>query len=157
MTNRIIFKLKNESGIKIMTPASDSIEQCKKRIKKDHGSNVEYVAVMPKHLIPQSREWRDAWRLDPDRREIYEDLDRCKQLHLDRLRVWRDKKLKELDYNSMRAIEDGDDIELAVIKEKKQALRDLPQQLDYGLCSCIEDLKLPGEDDDDFGFDGESG
>lgn len=156
--NKLIYKLKKDKTMTIVHPVDSTTEQCLERVLKEEGKDgVEYYAVVPQHLIPQNREWRESWVYDKKRKKIVEDMEKCQEIHLQRLREWRNNKLKELDYDSMRAIEDDDRKKLSEIKRKKQDLRDLPDTVDFSYCETPYDISMVGMDDEDFGFDGFGG
>ena len=60
---------------------------------------------------------------------------------LDGARDARASRFTELDIESVRAMEDGDTDKLAEIKTKKQALRDLPDNLEKSLNKIIKTKK----------------
>ena len=61
---------------------------------------------------------------------IYVNMTKARTIHMDKIRLVRNKQLADLDVPFMRAMETGDANELARIASEKQALRDIPQTLD---------------------------
>tara|TARA_R110000824_G_scaffold164735_1_gene341159 strand:- start:31 stop:297 length:267 start_codon:yes stop_codon:yes gene_type:complete len=57
-------------------------------------------------------------------------MDKARAIHMDSIRVIRDAHLKALDVPFIRALETGDQSEIARITELKQTLRDIPQKFD---------------------------
>ena len=57
-------------------------------------------------------------------------LAKARGIHMDRIRVARNKKLVELDITFMKAVEAGDASAQSTIATEKQTLRDIPQTLD---------------------------
>jgi len=67
-------------------------------------------------------EWReDAIRVN---------MTKARGIHMDSIRVVRNKKLASLDVPFMRAVETGDQAAQKRIATQKQALRDIPQNFD---------------------------
>jgi hypothetical protein len=79
--------------------------------------------------IPEDYTYRDAWTLQEYK--IVVDKKKAMQIHLDRLRIIRNKKLEELDRDQLRYLSDS--VKLAEIEAKKQVLRDLPARKDLKL------------------------
>ena len=57
-------------------------------------------------------------------------MDKAKVIHMDAIRAERNKELAAKDITFMRAVEDADTDAQAMIKTKKQALRDIPATFD---------------------------
>jgi hypothetical protein len=57
-------------------------------------------------------------------------MSKARGIHMDKIRLVRNKQLADLDVSFMRAVETGDASEQARIAWEKQALRDIPQTLD---------------------------
>tara|TARA_R110000868_G_scaffold335547_1_gene596447 strand:+ start:33525 stop:34004 length:480 start_codon:yes stop_codon:yes gene_type:complete len=89
-------------------------------IKKDVPAGKAYM-VIDKSLIPSSRRFRNAWKVDKEGLSV--DMDRAKAMKLDEFRVLREPLLKKLDADYMMAMERGTDLQDIV--SKKQALRDV--------------------------------
>jgi len=88
--------------------------------------------------IPTDRYFRNAWRLD---KGVNIDVECAKKIHLDCLRKVRNKKLTELDVPFQRALEDKDTVMQDNIAEKKNALRDMPQNVDMSLLDSPGKIK----------------
>ena len=82
--------------------------------------------------IPQDKDFKHAMKYD-----LTFDIEKCKEIQKDKIRIDRAEKLKELDYQFMLALEQGKDY--TEITKAKQVLRDLPQKVDA--CKTIEEIK----------------
>lgn len=78
--------------------------------------------------LPESRLFRNAWCKCPNKKAMLVDNEKAKDIHIDRVRKVRNKKLEELDLEVLRYIRDEE--KLVEIDSKKQKLRDIPQELD---------------------------
>ena len=88
--------------------------------------------------IPTDRYFRNAWRLD---KGINVDVECVQKIHLDCLRKVRNEKLAELDIPFQRALEDKDTVMQDNIAAKKNALRDMPQNVDMSLLDTPDKIK----------------
>lgn len=102
--------------------------------------------------LPQDLSFREAWQLTAtDDAEaggptigggrIFIDMERAREIHMDRIRRARDVELAKLDIDFMRAIEAGDLDEQAEIALHKQRLRDTPQTFDLSGYATPAELK----------------
>ena len=66
---------------------------------------------------------------------------KAEQIHMDLIRVVRNKELAAKDITFMRAVEDGDTDAQATIKTEKQTLRDIPATFDLTDAANPEALK----------------
>lgn len=87
--------------------------------------------------IPTSREFRDAWQLENG--TITYDLEKARNIQLDKIRAARVPKLVKLDEEFMRALEKGTLPEELVAK--KQVLRDITEPLKVMVLKSIEDVE----------------
>ena len=78
--------------------------------------------------IPNHRKFRNAWVRPTSNQGIEVDVSKAKDIHLDRIRRMRDKKLKDLDVEMLKNITNTK--KLKEIDAEKQLLRDIPQTLD---------------------------
>ena len=74
--------------------------------------------------VPAKRDFRNAWTMQGD--AIGHDMGKARAMHMERLRYARGVALSETDNDMRRAEEQGKQAEVAVLKAKRQALRDLP-------------------------------
>lgn len=89
--------------------------------------------------VPLDRSYRNAWKLDSDK--IIHDMEKAKEIHLDKVRRARTAQLGELDKDWTQAMGQGDAGKAAEVEAQRQALRDAPQTLDLSKAATIEDLK----------------
>lgn len=136
----IIVKLKNKDGVSIIHPAGASVQDCMARAKKDYGDNIESLKVIDKDKLPKDRYFRDAWK-PCDKKGIKEDLKKCRDIHMDNLRIERNKKLEKLDKEALLALEVEDKRKLMDIKIKKQELRHMPEHCDLDKCKSPKTIK----------------
>jgi len=111
-------------------------------IEKWHESEkekVQSVKIIEDENIPADRYFRDAWVSIDEKINI--DMSKAKEVHLNNLRVVRNKKLQELDVELMRALEKGDSQATSVIAEKKQKLRDITKHERIDNAKTAEELK----------------
>jgi len=88
--------------------------------------------------IPTDRYFRNAWKLNAG---VYVDMECARGIHLDCLRKVRNEKLAELDVPFQRALEDKDTVMQDNIAAKKNALRDMPQDIDMSLLDTPDKIK----------------
>lgn len=82
--------------------------------------------------------FHDAIKLDGNG-DAYIDMVDARTMWMNNLRRHRSRKLALLDIDSLRALENKDDVALAAVLAKKQELRDMPQTYDLSQC---EDWKV---------------
>lgn len=118
-------------------------EQIKQRIvDKDvlpYCPSGEWHEVHRDEIDQSNRYFRMSWMHDKEGR-FYIDRAKAEAFHMNNLRVIRDEKLKELDVEYMRAIEEGDKIKQDKVSNLKKKLRDMPQTEDLSKFT-IDDLK----------------
>jgi len=119
---------KTESGIAKIIPAKNiDIKTQIKYIPK----GVEYKIVDTSD-IPEDKDFYRALNYD-----LKIDIKKAKEIQKDKIRIERDKKLKELDIAFMLALENS--MDYSDIIKQKQALRDLPQKVD--ICKTLDDIR----------------
>ena len=107
-------------------------------IAKRGGTDIEIV----EHTVLPSREFRDAWQRDvsPAPEPIKFDMAKARDIHMDRIRKAREPEFEKAD-NELKVAEDsGDAAEIARIRAKRQALRDIPQTFDLSGAITPEEL-----------------
>lgn len=80
--------------------------------------------------FPDDRTFRDAWHHDGEK--ITVNMDKARDIHMQRIRFSRNEKLKELDVETFRGKN---------VQAEKQVLRDLPQTFDLTKAKNPEELK----------------
>jgi len=95
------------------------------------------------------RTFRNAWEWTT---ELAVNMPKARVIHMEKIRGVRNEKLKELDIEFMRAVEDNDTAAQATVKKTKQILRDIPATFGLDKLGTPETLKgawpteLPAED-----------
>lgn len=91
--------------------------------------------IVEDNFIPSDRTFRNAWDFDDDK--IFEDINKAKEIHKNKLRAERKPLLEAQDVAFQRALETGSDTNDIV--NEKQRLRDITKQVDD--CETIADIK----------------
>jgi hypothetical protein len=108
-----------------------------KTVKRDSSGNLIYSQyewldsywLGEKEDMPSDRYFRDQWTASG--KVISVDMEKAKEHHMGNIRAARDKKLKELDVETLK----GNDVQV-----EKQKLRDIPQTFDLS-ASTPDELK----------------
>lgn len=111
----------------VVTPLNQTAESLSASIP---GSKVVDRSALP------SREWRDAWTID-----CKVDLNKAKKIWQKKIRVARNKKLKDLDIEWMQAMERGEVKKAGSIAAQKQVLRDLPEREEFMNATSLDEIK----------------
>lgn len=98
------------------------------------------VAVVEESVLPADRTFRDAWKHDGGG-VVGHDMEKCRNIHKDRLRELRKPKLAALDVAYSRADENGDAVRKREIAAQKQSLRDVTNAPEIQAAKTIEELK----------------
>ena len=134
MTDKVIlFKTKGADTVSVRHPIGDTVEDCLEKLKKEKDDLI-YYAVISKNNIPEDRYFRNAWNFDDRNKCVMIEVETCKTIHIDKLRYTRNKKLKELDTETVKAVGRGDDKKRDQIEREKQKLRDMPETMKKDLC-----------------------
>ncbi len=72
--------------------------------------------------------------------DAYMDMPTARLIWMDNLRRLRNIKLKPLDIDSLRALEDADSVALSAIVAQKQVLRDMPETYDLSIAETWQEL-----------------
>lgn len=139
MSQIIVFKNPDGScGVVHPSPnAGISIEEI---AKKDVPARLPFRITHINNL-PKDRYFRGAWTDDNSTETVDVHMDKARQIHLEKIRFIRTTKFKELGF----PVQLDTDLEKAIIPEntrnKLQALRDIPQNLDLSIATTPEELK----------------
>ena len=143
MTNKRIVYTRPDGGVSILAPAPEFLAQFATEEEgiaaiqaKDVPSDAVAVEVIDETAIPE-RSFRNAWEWNNG---IQVNMPKARVVHMDKIRRVRNDELEKLDISFMRAIEAGDAAEQTSITNQKQALRDIPQELDLEVFATPEDL-----------------
>lgn len=103
-------------------------------IDKD-GTEIDAANV----TMPSNRHFRSAWILSEN--IIIEDVEMCKDIVRNDIRLARQPLLKNLDAEYMKALESGDVAAQENIATLKQQLRDAPADSNISSATTLEELK----------------
>lgn len=134
MTDVIVYE--DNGSVCIITPTEGL--QAKDVAMKDVPSGVSYQ-IMPQSALPQSRDFRDAWRLKG--KEVAEDIDAARDIFRDKLREQRKPMLEALDVEVIKAVESGDERARLSAATEKQLLRDVTKHPDIDAAKTVDDLR----------------
>ena len=105
---------------------------------KDVPEGVDFE-IVPVSEIPIDRTFRNAWKRGNGRVDI--DMPKARLIHMDRIRVLRNKKLDDLDTEDKIATDANDGQRRAEIAQERQTLRDIPQNFDLSVATTPGELK----------------
>lgn len=143
--NRRIVYTRPDGGTSIVTPCRNVNEGHLNddQIFQRSWEKLPEDAIEPRIVfaenVPEDRTFRNAW--EHDREKIVVNMDKARNIHLERIRTARDAKLRELDVETMKAIGKGDNGARDAVEVRKQVLRDLPQTIDLKKAKTTEELK----------------
>lgn len=80
--------------------------------------------------LPDDRYFRSAWKHDDGIVSI--DMDKARNIHMDKIRKARDAALEVLDVETLKGID---------VQKEKQVLRDLPQTVDLTKADTPDELR----------------
>ena len=128
-----VFLYEGDSGIVVVSPAAqlDIDEFAKNFVPPKTKYN-----IIESSQLPPDPEFSGAWTIDCD-----VDIKKAKQIWLDKIRVVRDQRLKELDIKWMRAMENGESKVASSVAAKKQMLRDVTEREDFKKAKTLEQIK----------------
>jgi hypothetical protein len=135
MNKKLLYKkLDGSVGVVIPAPTfSGTIEELAQAVPE----GLEYREIEDSD-IPSDRLFRAAWCDVSAESKIDIDINKAQNIHLGRLRDIRNKKLKDLDIEVTIAVETGDSAKLAILRDKKQELRDMPDLIKVELESIVD-------------------
>lgn len=112
---------KSDGTVALIIPSNEATPELLERDARNTENYVSHVEIDDADL-PTNRRWRNAWVYSQDKIDI--DLPKAKALHMNRLRIYRNKELQALD--AQARIHAGNPIKLNEVNAKAQALRDMP-------------------------------
>lgn len=133
---------KKDGSVAIMITTSDDINVLDEMDKfdKEHKELINSVSFINEDDIPEDMYFREAWMYRDEK--IIIDLDKAREVHRNVLRVLRNPKLQALDIEFMKAVEQFDEEEQALIRVKKEELRNMTQDPGILNAQTPEELKL---------------
>jgi len=123
----------DDGSVSIVIPAIEDMEAV---IKKSVPEGTSYEIIEAAD-IPLDRTFRNAWVKNNAALEV--DMLKARIIHMDSIREARNKELDKTDQELLRAIENGEDT--VSIKDRRQKLRDIPQDFDLKAVETPEELK----------------
>ena len=137
-----------DGGLSVVTPVINTYpvrediteNQALDRAMKKLPADALNVRVVDEADIPTDRTFRNAWK-DAGSGAVTHDMEKCREIHKDRLRAYRAPQLAALDVAYMRADELGDAKEKARVAAEKQALRDITKHPAIAAATTPEELK----------------
>lgn len=146
-TNKRIIYDHPETGVTcVVAPAENSPKTFEEILERAVPEGVKYQ-VIDVSEIPKNRLFRNAWKcniepLTGKPLSIGTDMDKARNIHMNRIREKRNKLLADQDAMYMRAFEEGNVSLQKKIAAKKKALRDLPQTFDLSSATSESELVL---------------
>lgn len=135
-----------QGNLHVMHPAPSQLHRLDQIIDKHIRSipgatDINVVEIDEQFLV--DRTFRDAWELNRSN-TLDINMVKARKIKLEDLRSRRNKKLQDSDVEYLVAIEDNDQVKLDDMKQKRKALRDLPQtiQPELDAAGTPEELKL---------------
>lgn len=137
--NRLISTMPDGSVAVTLFPGDGSdLQDRLDRLKEVHPEYFENCRLTTVNNIPKDRIFRGAWTDANPTDTVDIDLDKAKEIHLARVREVRNSELTKTDPEFIKALSKGDSTK--EIEATKQALRDIPQNLDVSKIETVEDL-----------------
>tara|TARA_Y100000004_G_C8690847_1_gene317365 strand:- start:3 stop:425 length:423 start_codon:yes stop_codon:yes gene_type:complete len=131
MSKVVIYK--EGDGVSVVIPAPGvSIDYV---VANDIPKDADYK-VIDSTRLPADRTFRGAWDFEGS-----VDMDKARDIWRDNMRPARNAKLKSLDIEWMKAMENGEHKQASKIAAKKQSLRDVTDRQDINDYDTPEDLK----------------
>jgi hypothetical protein len=131
MTQVIIHE--SDDGLVVISPASHL----------DIKEAAEYLApvgskyrIVEENQLPDDPDFWGAWTID-----CKVDIKKAKEIWKSRMRAVRDQKLKALDIEWMKAMENGEVKVASSVAAKKQMLRDVTEREDFRKLRTLKQIK----------------
>lgn len=97
--------------------------------------NTEFRVIETSQLPDDPQFW-GAWTIDCE-----VDINKAKEIWKNKIRVVRDARLKALDIEWMKAMENGESKAASLVAVKKQRLRDVTEREDFKTLTTIQQIK----------------
>jgi len=131
MAKVIIYE--GDDGLEVISPASHLKPSEVASYLVPHAK--KYRIVETSQLPPDPEFW-GAWTIDCE-----VDIEKAKSIWLDKIRLVRNEKLKQLDLEWMIAMEQGESKQAGEIAAKKQLLRDVTERREFRKVKTVEQIK----------------
>lgn len=140
MKDVIVYEMKDGS-VGIMTASPEWQGTLDELAFRDVPTGCPFQVVAAESL-PAQRFFRDTWMIDVNTGNVVESLPKARDMFMALIREARNKKLAELDVETIKATGAGDQTRLAAVEAEKEALRDLPESVSPALkmADSIEEL-----------------
>lgn len=132
MKNTRIIIDNGDGTVGILIPAPNSNLTLDQIIAKDVPNGKSH-RVTDTSKIPSDRYFRAGWTDDNPTDTVDVDMVKARDIHMDIIRIERDKELRRLDIEQLK----GNDV-----TTQKQTLRDIPSIFDLGGASSPDQLKV---------------
>ena len=131
----------NDGTVTVLSvPATTGTIEQSKWYAKNIDTILSYSTVTNDAEI-SDRTFRNAWEANQSRDGIKVNMTKARDIHMDKIRIMRDKKLDQLDVDYMRAQEQGNTTLINEIIAEKDRLRDLPATFDLSVAGSATELK----------------
>lgn len=148
MRKLIVFTDPNHPTCRIICPhpsvtPEEELERLRGRPDEYPNGVLDSARIIDESDIPTDRLFRNAWTDQYDTPTVDVDMDKARNIHMDRIREVRNRELLDSDRALMKALDQGNDNMINELKSKRQELRDLPQmfQSEVDECECPYKLK----------------
>lgn len=138
MSARKIIYTRPDGGLSIVSVPADTDEAITKAMAV-LPSDALNAAVVDESVIPTDRTFRNAFKQNGSM--VEHDMQKCREIHRDKLRQFRAPKLAALDTAYLLADERGDTVEKQRVAQQKQALRDVTADTAIDSARTPEELK----------------
>lgn len=109
---------------------TEFLDACTRKIINEPdmpGYRGKVIGIFDESAVPADRYFRGAWTWNTPDPKVDIDIEKARDIHMVNLRRDRNRKLEELDKETMKVI--SDPIRLAEVEKQKQALRDMPETI----------------------------
>lgn len=144
LNKRIVYTMTDGSvRIGMLAPECElTIEQVAVRDRPEGADDAIIIKSRELPFESEPHNFRPTWVFDKVIKKFSHDMIKAKELHKQRLRLWREPKLAELDKEYMKADEAGDNQKKKEIAAKKEKLRNITANPEIEAAQTIEELKL---------------
>lgn len=135
--------------VSVLSPSPQCGLTLEQIVEKDIPEGQPHLLVDRDELPEGGLTFHEAWRADYTAQVLTVDIVVARQIAQDTVRSMRDPRFQSLDIEYQRALEDDDRSRMSQVIEKKQFLRDLPNDnrierstTTGELCRAIEDIEV---------------
>lgn len=128
-----------DGGVVVMRTNGDPAEEASRWPQKQKAEITGVIREVSEDAIPKDRAFRNAWKANGNR--IEHDMEKCREIHRNKMRAARKPKLEALDTQYMLADEMSDALKKQQVAAKKKELRDVTAIPEIDQAATVEDLK----------------